>query len=78
MKLKNPFILAPMANYSDLAFRLLCRKYGASLAYTEQVSAIALSKENRKTLSMIKTCREDKPISLQLSGRDKETLLKGL
>ncbi|MBS3143567.1 tRNA-dihydrouridine synthase family protein [Candidatus Woesearchaeota archaeon] len=76
MKLKNPFILAPMANYSDLAFRLLCRKYGASLAYTEQVSAIALSKENRKTLSMIKTCREDKPISLQLSGRDKETLLK--
>src|SRR3990167_1179794 len=76
MKLKNPFVLAPMANYSDLAFRLLCRKYGASLAYTEQVSAIALSKENRKTLSMIKTCREDKPISLQLSGRDKETLLK--
>ena len=76
MKLKNPFVLAPMANYSDLAFRLLCRKYGASLAYTEQVSAIALSKENRKTLNLIKTCSEDKPISLQLSGRNKDILLE--
>ncbi|MBS3150291.1 tRNA-dihydrouridine synthase family protein [Candidatus Woesearchaeota archaeon] len=75
MKLKNPFVLAPMANYSDLAFRLLCRRCGASLAYTEQVSAIALSKENRKTLNMIKTCEEDSPISLQLSGRDKNILL---
>jgi nifR3 family TIM-barrel protein len=76
MKLKNPFVLAPMANYSDLAFRLLCRKQGASLAYTEQISAIALSKANRKTLNLIKTCKEDKPISLQLSGRNKEILLE--
>jgi len=76
MKLKNPFVLAPMANYTDLAFRLICRKYGASLAYTEQVSAIALSKENRKTLKLIKTNKDDKPISLQLSGRNKDILLE--
>jgi len=76
MKLKNPFVLAPLANYSDLAFRLLCRKHKASLAYTEQVSAIALLKANRKTLNLIKTCGEDKPVSLQLSGRDKNILLE--
>jgi len=76
MNLKNPFILAPMAKYSDIAFRILCRKYGASLCYTEQVLAIALKNENRKTLELIKTSLEDKPISLQLSGRDKEILLE--
>ena len=76
MNLKNPFILAPMAKYSDIAFRILCRKYGASLCYTEQISAIALKNENRKTLDLIKTSSEDHPISLQLSGRDKEVLLE--
>lgn len=76
MKLKNPFILAPMANYTDIAFRTLCRKYGASLCYTEQISAIALSKNNKKTLNLLKTSKEDKPISLQLSGRNKEILLQ--
>ena len=76
MNLKNPFILAPMANYSDIAFRILCRKYGASLCYTEQILAIALKNENKKTLELARTSSEDKPISLQLSGRDKEILLE--
>ncbi len=76
MNLKTPFILAPMAKYSDIAFRILCRKYGASLCYTEQISAIALKNESKKTLEMIKTSQEDHPISLQLSGRDKEILLE--
>jgi nifR3 family TIM-barrel protein len=76
MRLKNPFILAPMANYSDIAFRMLCRKYGASLCYTEQISVIALLKENKKTLELARTSEEDKPISLQLSGRDKDILLE--
>jgi len=65
-----------MANYTDVAFRVLCRKYGASLCYTEQISAIALSKNNKKTLNLLKTSKEDKPLSLQLSGRNKEILLQ--
>ena len=76
MNLKNQFILAPMAKYSDIAFRILCRRYGASLCYTEQISAIALKNENKKTMELIKTSSEDYPISLQLSGRDKEILLE--
>ena len=78
MKLKNSFILAPMANYTDIAYRMLCRKYGASLCYTEQISAIALNKKNKKTLTLAKTSKEDKPVSLQLSGRDKKVLLKAI
>src|SRR3989344_8644635 len=74
MNLKNPFILAPMAGYSDIAFRILCKKYEASLCYTEQISAIALKNENRKTLELIRTSSEDKPVSLQLSGRDRKIL----
>jgi len=76
MNLKTKFILAPMAKYSDIAFRILCRRYGASLCYTEQISAIALKNENKKTMELIKTSSEDYPISLQLSGRDKEILLE--
>tara|TARA_Y100000034_G_C6898593_1_gene414896 strand:+ start:2235 stop:3149 length:915 start_codon:yes stop_codon:yes gene_type:complete len=76
MKLKNPFILAPLANYTDIAFRMLCRKYGASLCYTEQISAIALNKNNKKTLILAKTAEEDRPVSLQLSGRRKDILLQ--
>ena len=76
MKLKNPFILAPMVNYTDIAYRILCRKYGASLCYTEQISAIPLLKESKKTLELARTSEEDKPISLQLSGRDKDILLE--
>jgi tRNA-dihydrouridine synthase B len=67
-KLKNPFVLAPMADVSMLPFRLLCRRYGASLAYTEQINAIAVLQNSPKTLRMAQTCPEDKPLALQLSG----------
>ncbi len=67
-KLKNKFILAPMADVSTLPFRLLCRKYGASLGFTEQINALALVQKNPKTMRMAESCPEDKPLSLQLSG----------
>lgn len=74
-KLKNKFILAPMADVSILPFRLLCRKYGASLAFTEQINAMAMVQKNEKTIAMAKTCEEDKPLSLQLSGNSAKHLV---
>ena len=64
-----------MAEVSYLPFRLLCRKYGAALAYTEQLSALAVINENKKTLELAKTIPEEKPVGLQLFGRNPESLV---
>ncbi len=74
-KLKNPLILAPMEDVTSLAFRLLCRRYGASMAYTEQTSSIALSRGNETSESRINTNKEDRPVGLQLFGRNEKLLV---
>ncbi len=73
---KNPLILAPMAEVTSLPFRLLCRKYGAAMAYTEQISSIAIIHQNQKTLQMTQTSPEDHPVGLQLFGRSQELLVQ--
>ena len=75
-KLINKLILAPMAEVSSLAFRLLCRNYGASMAYTEQLSSLAIVRENPKTIEMAATSSKDSPVGLQLFGRNPETLIE--
>ena len=42
VKIKNRFFLAPMASVTDMPFRILCKKYGAGLVYTEMTSAEAI------------------------------------
>lgn len=74
--LKNPFILAPLENVSNLPFRLLCRKYGASLAYTQQISALALARGNQKSLRFADTNDQDKPVGLQLFGRNPDLVVE--
>ena len=44
-KLKTKLVLAPMADITNIAFRLLCKKYGASLVSTELLSANAIAKK---------------------------------
>jgi len=70
LNLETPLILAPLAGYSDLPFRLLCRKYGASLCYTEMISCHGLVYEKNMTLQMTRTVPEEKPVALQLFGAD--------
>jgi tRNA-dihydrouridine synthase B len=72
--LKNPLILAPMAGHTDLPFRTLCRKFGASLAYTEMVSAAGMIHGNKKTMEMMRSSAEDKPLGIQLFGSDPKIL----
>jgi nifR3 family TIM-barrel protein len=70
LKLKNPLVLAPMVDVTDLPFRLLCRRAGASLAFTEMIYVDALLHENKKTKQMTKSCKEDSPLGLQITGSD--------
>ncbi|MBT4651107.1 tRNA dihydrouridine synthase DusB [Candidatus Woesearchaeota archaeon] len=75
-KLKSDTILAPMAGVTDVAFRVLCRKYGAGMAVTEMISANALARRNKRTLGMIDIVAAEKPRVIQLFGQNVEMLVK--
>jgi len=68
IELKNQLILAPMAGYTDAAFRLICKKFGASLTYTEMVSSLGICFKNANTYSLLKTLPNEHPITVQLFG----------
>jgi nifR3 family TIM-barrel protein len=77
--LENPLLLAPIAGYCDLAFRLVVRSVigpsgGVGLACTDLLCPHALLRENEKSLWLAATCDEDRPLCMQLYGRHPDTL----
>jgi tRNA-dihydrouridine synthase B len=71
-----PYIMAPMAGYTDLPFRLLVRRLGCELAYTEMVSAEGLVRRLPATWSILKTVPEDHPLSVQLFGSNPDSMAR--
>lgn len=67
-------ILAPMAGYTDHAFRLLAREAGADLAYTELLSAQALHYNSQRTVAMMDWDDDDRPIAVQIFGAEPEIM----
>ena len=63
---EHPLLLAPMAGVTDEAFRALCREQGASLAYTEMVSAKGLSFANEKTRHLLRLAPGEDLVAVQL------------
>jgi tRNA-dihydrouridine synthase B len=76
IKLKSPVILAPMVDVTDLPFRLLCKKAGASLVYTEMLYADAIIHENKKTLNLMKIDKSEHPIGIQVTGNNPQEFEK--
>jgi tRNA-dihydrouridine synthase B len=70
IELKDPLILAPMVDITNLPFRLICRKAGAAFAFTEMINVPAILHENEKTQEMMKTCKEDSPLGIQITGNN--------
>jgi len=75
MKIKNitfdtPLFLAPMADYTNVAFRRICKECGASFTVTEMVSAKALFYESEKTYDLLETYEEEHPMAVQIFGSD--------
>lgn len=77
-KIETPghLLLAPMADVTNLAFRLLCRQHGADLTYTEMINADALLSENRKYLLKGLSSSEDRPFGVQIVGSSPDKLRK--
>ena len=68
LSIKTPIFLAPMAGVTDFPFRCLCKEFGASVVYSEFVSAHGIIRENIKTLNMIKFSDFERPIGIQIFG----------
>ena len=74
LSIKTPIFLAPMAGVTDFPFRVLCKEFGASIVYSEFVSAHGIIRENIKTLNMIKFSEFERPIGVQIFGDSPEVM----
>ncbi|MCI7645815.1 MAG: tRNA-dihydrouridine synthase family protein, partial [Bacteroidales bacterium] len=66
----RPVLLAPMEDVTDIGFRLLCRRLGASMVYSEFVAADALVRMVSRSLDKLTVCPEERPVAIQIYGRD--------
>jgi nifR3 family TIM-barrel protein len=72
--LPHNIMLAPLAGITNLPFRLVCRRQGAALAFTEMVSVNGMVREGEKTKALLASSPEDRPLGVQLFGDDPRTL----
>lgn len=68
--------LAPMEDVTDIGFRLLCKRYGASMVYTEFVSAEALVRSVKSTVNKLTISEEERPVGIQIYGRSVEDMVE--
>ncbi|MBQ0089121.1 MAG: tRNA dihydrouridine synthase DusB [Prevotellaceae bacterium] len=69
-----PVLLAPMEDVTDIGFRLLCRKMGASMVYSEFVSCDALTRLVKGSLRKLEVCSDERPVAIQIYGKDPATM----
>ncbi len=78
LKLKSNLILSPMAGITDLPFRMLCRRFGAELAFTEMINCCSISYKSQKTKQMLSSLAKDKPLGIQILGCEEHHILKSM
>lgn len=66
----RPLLLAPMEDVSDIGFRLLCRRMGAAMVYSEFVASDALVRMVKPSLAKLRVCDEERPVAIQIYGKD--------
>ncbi len=80
MKIRNidlgehPLLLAPMEDVTDIGFRLLCRKMGAAMVYSEFVASDALVRSVPKTFEKLRVSEDERPVAIQIYGRFPEAM----
>lgn len=76
VKIKNQVVLAPMAGICNSSFRRICKEMGCGLVYAEMVSDKAIAYHNQKTIDMLYMTEEERPITQQIFGSDKESFVE--
>ncbi|MDR3129119.1 MAG: tRNA dihydrouridine synthase DusB [Tannerellaceae bacterium] len=72
----KPVLLAPMEDVTDISFRLMCKRFGADMVYTEFVSSDALVRSVDKTKQKLKVANEERPVAIQLYGKEVDTMVE--
>ncbi len=75
---KNLLMLAPLAGWTDLAFRSMIKKFGVDVTVSEMISAYALSYNPKKTLPMIQKSPFEDPFSVQISGNNVDIIKRSI
>ena len=73
---KYPIFLAPMEDVTDEAFRLLCKRFGADMVYTEFVSSDALIRDVNSTLRKLNIYEQERPVAIQIYGNEVEPMVE--
>ena len=78
IELSNNVLLAPMAGVTDLPFRVMCKKFGAGLVYSEMVSSKAMHYNDKKTMELLKTTESESPLAVQVFGHEPEIMAESV
>ncbi|MBR3883233.1 MAG: tRNA dihydrouridine synthase DusB [Bacteroidaceae bacterium] len=73
---KYPVFLAPMEDVTDEAFRLLCKRFGADMVYTEFVSSDALIRDINSTVRKLNIHEQERPVAIQIYGNEVEPMVE--
>ena len=70
LKTKTNIFLSPMSGVCNIAYRIQAMRYNCGLVYSEFVNATAIARENERSIQMIETAKEERPVAIQLFGTD--------
>lgn len=72
----KPVLLAPMEDVTDASFRVVCKKFGADMVYTEFIPSDGLVRDAAKAIAKMKTSEEEAPIAIQIYGNNPEAMVE--
>lgn len=72
----RPLFLAPMEDVTDIGFRMLCKRFGAAMVYTEFVAADAIMRSIPSTLSKMKVNDDERPVGIQIYGKNVDSMVE--
>lgn len=72
----RPLFLAPMEDVTDIGFRMLCKRFGAAMVYTEFVAADAIIRSIPSTLSKMKVNDDERPVGIQIYGKNVDSMVE--
>ena len=73
---ERPIFLAPMEDVTDISFRLMCKRFGADMVYTEFVSSDALIRNANKTQQKLNVSDDERPVAIQIYGKDGASMVE--
>lgn len=73
---ERPVFLAPMEDVTDIAFRLMCKRFGADMVYTEFVSSDALIRSVNKTQQKLTVAEDERPVAIQIYGKEVDAMVE--